>query len=104
MTIFLVAMRMAVVADISASLFREPQQKPVRDYYSPRPAARPYGAALRAFKIAPGDFSQRTKSEKCDFRFSHKIDELRSLILATPPCIAKEALLLQSFLNCNHAA
>ena len=32
--------------------------------------------------------SQRTKREKCDFLFSHKINDLQSLILAAPPCTA----------------
>jgi len=30
--------------------------------------------------------SQNTKSEKCDFRFSLKINNLQLLILVAPPC------------------
>jgi hypothetical protein len=36
----------------------------------------------------PSLIDQSTKSKKCDFYFSHKINDLQSFILAVHPCAA----------------
>jgi hypothetical protein len=47
---------------------------------------------------------QSKQSEKYDFHFAHKIDDLQSFILAAPPCVAGTSALIRGSLNLIHTA